>query len=195
MQFDITQDEWRSFAMGFHRFALIEGPMRFVRFSHSGRGRKGKLGRFWMHASDVAALLAQPGTGRHLIDRISDGWAICDDWGDKALMWVMTVPAGARIPVAVGKAHFQPKISEKTRVRQEDSQSWSSWNSDVYWRPSTQSYAGGGLQYIIPVRTTDGEENKGLVALIGPKLETWTVASNPRLFLSPWEAAAGVRRT
>lgn len=195
MQFDITQDELRSFAMGFYRFALIEGPVSFVRFSSSSRGKNGKFGRFWMHAYDVAGLLARPGTGRDLIGRVSDGWAICDDWGDKALMWVMKVPAGTRIPVAVGKAHFQPTISEKTRKHQDDTQSWSNWKSGVYWRTSDQYYAGGGLQYIIPVRTTDGNENRGLTALIGPKFTTATVASNPRLFLSPWEIAAAARRT
>ncbi len=47
--------------------------MRFVRFSHSGRGENGKLGRFWMHAVDIETLLAGPGTGRDLIDCVSDG--------------------------------------------------------------------------------------------------------------------------
>ncbi len=184
MQFDITHEELRSFAMGFYRFSLVEGPMRFVRFSHSGRGENGKLGRFWMHADDIETLLAGPGTGRDLIDRVSDGWAICDDWGDKALMWVMTLPARVRVPAAIGKAHFQPTISKDTLHKQKDRAAWDKSGEKVFWLDRGRSYGGGGLQYVIPVRTTDGAINRSIAALIGPQLATAVVATNPGLFLS-----------
>ncbi|WHQ68591.1 hypothetical protein [Methylorubrum extorquens] len=186
MQFDITHEELRSFAMGFYRFSLVEGPMRFVRFSDSARGEEGKFGRFWMHASDVEALLARLATGRELIDRVSDGWAICDDWGDKACMWVMTLPAKVRIPAAIGKAHFQPTISKDTQRKQKDLAKWNASDEPVYWLVTDRSYAGGGLQYVIPVRATDRQINKDIAALIGPQLATAMVATNPGLFLSGW---------
>ncbi|MCK2056111.1 hypothetical protein [Methylobacterium sp. 37f] len=184
MQFDLTSEEACSFAMGFFRFSLIEVPMRLVRFSHSAAGEAGRLGRFWMHASDIAALLAQPGTGRDLIGRVSDRWAICDDWGDKAVLWTLTIPPVARILAAIGKAHFQPTISPKTLEQQRDRNAWNALSCPVYWLPTGgASYAGGGLQYIVPVRTTDGALNRGIDALIGPPLSTDKVATNLGLFL------------
>ena len=167
--FDISVQEAQSFEGGFFRFTEIAGPIRLVRFSDSGRGEFGKLGRFWLSGSEVAEILSAGPSGKHLVKEVSQRWAVCDDWGDKGLVWRMDVPRGHSVPACWGATKFQPKVSGAEQ--------------DRGGRQTRRSYAGGSIQLIIPVTDTDRRKNDFLVSLISGPTATDKVATAPDRFI------------
>ncbi|MGH1558812.1 hypothetical protein ACRAWD_16195 [Caulobacter segnis] len=111
-----------------------------MRFSDSGRGANGRLGRFWLYGSEVAEILSAGPSGKHLVKEVSQRWAVCDDWGDKGLVWFMDVPRGQAVPACWGATKFQPKVSAATQ--------------DRGGRQTRRSYEGGSIQLVIPVTDT-----------------------------------------
>ena len=114
--FDISVQEAQSFEGGFFRFTEIAGPIRLVRFSDSGRGEFGKLGRFWLYGSEVAEILSAGPSGKHLVKEVSQRWAVCDDWGDKGLVWRMDVPRGHSVPPAGARPSSSPRFRAPSRT-------------------------------------------------------------------------------
>lgn len=167
--FDISVDEAASFDGGLFRFTEIQGPIRLARFSDSGRGAAGRLGRFWFYGSELSELLSSGPSGAALVKEVSQRWAICDDWGDKSLMWWMDVPRGMSVPACWGAAKFQPKVSAATQ--------------DAGGRVTRRSYAGGSLQLIVPVSDTDRRPDPFLASLISGPVTTEKVVTSPKRFL------------
>ncbi len=176
--FDISPEEVRSFEGGFYRFTEIPlslEPIRLVRLSDSRAGKNGYLGRYWFYGSEFAEILATGPSWKSLIKEVSQRWAICDDWGDKANAWFMDIPKGQRVPAAWGRTQFQPKISAKTQ--------------DSGGRRTRHSYAGGSLQIIIPIVDTDHRENPTrppnayLASLVTGPYSTDILAASPKRFL------------
>jgi hypothetical protein len=164
--FDLKGDEMNSFDGRFYRFATITGPIELVRFSDSKVGAAGKFGRFWLYGSEVAEMLQLGTTGLHLIKQVSKRWAICDDWGDKQLVWRMIVPKGMSVPAAWGRAKFQPKVSMNSQGKTVTGPT----GQTTQWRETVRSYAGGSLQLVIPVVDENGRVNPYLAGLIkGPQ--------------------------
>jgi hypothetical protein len=164
--FDLKTDEVNSFDGRFYRFTTIAGPIELVRFSDSKGGSAGRFGRFWLYGSEVAEMQHSGATGLHLIKQVSKRWAICDDWGDKQLVWRMLVPRGMSVPAAWGRAKFQPKVSMKAQGRTITAPN----GQATQWRETVRSYAGGSLQLIIPVVDENGRVNPYLAGLIrGPQ--------------------------
>src|SRR5262245_7352316 len=108
MTFHITDEEIRSFEAGFYRPTTIKGPITLARFSDSGKGDRGRYGRFWLYGDYVRELIAAGHSSLSVIKQISQQWAICDDWGDKGLLTLMDVPPNVTVPAIFGKAKFQP---------------------------------------------------------------------------------------
>ena len=164
--FDLKSAEVASFDGSFYRYTTIPGPIELVRFSDSKVGEAGKYGRFWLYGSEVAEMLEAGRGGGQLIKQISKRWAICDDWGDKRLLWKMVIPRGMAVPAAWGRAKYQPKVSVAAQGR-----SIAGANGQTtQWRETVRSYAGGSLQLIIPVTDENGIINRMLAALIrGPQ--------------------------
>jgi hypothetical protein len=183
--FDVTREEVRSFDGQFYRFTTISGPIRLIRFSDSGRGAQGRLGRYWLYGSELVDILRMAPSIHALVKEISQRWAICDDWGDKRLMWWMDVPAGQAVPAAWGRAKFQPKVSETAQGTTRTATD----GTRVTWRETCRSYPGGSLQLLIPVVDTDQRVNAFLASLVRGPVSTDTVAASPRRFL----ATGGVR--
>lgn len=167
--FDLTTEEVASFDGKLYRFTEIEGPIRLVRFSDSGRGANGRLGRFWLYGAELSEMLSAGPSGKALVKEISQRWAICDDWGDKGLLWFMDVPRGQSVPAAWGAAKFQPKVSAKTQ--------------SSGGRQTRHSYEGGSLQLIVPVTDTDRRVNVFLESLINGPEATDKVATKPKRFI------------
>jgi hypothetical protein len=148
MHFDLTDQEAASF-LAFKRFTTLEGPLRLVRFTDSGRGHeagRGTLDRrtgiyrgYWMYAEDVAELLddaSGPGPyGLATIRRVSERWAICDDWGDLQRAWVLDVHAGETVDGWFGAAKFQPRTSIGAERSGEPA--------------AANSYGGGAVQFVL----------------------------------------------
>lgn len=168
--FDLSREEVASFDGKFYRFTEIEGPIRLVRFSDSGRGERGKFGRFWLYGSEVAEILQAGPDGFRLVKEISQRWAICDDWGDKQLAWVMNVPPRQAVPAIWGRAKAQPKVSVK--------------GQEAGGRQTVRSYAGGSLQLIVPVTDENGAIDLQLASLIRGPESTLKIASAPNRFLT-----------
>jgi hypothetical protein len=156
--FDISVQEAQSFEGGFFRFTTIAGPIRLVRFSDSGRGVNGRLGRFWLYGSEVAEILSAGPSGKHLVKEVSQRWAVCDDWGDKGLVWFMDVPRGQAVPACWGATKFQPKVSAVAQ--------------DKGWRQTRRSYAGGSIQLVIPVIDTGRNPDPWLLSMISGPIPT-----------------------
>jgi hypothetical protein len=171
MEFDITQDEVRSFENGFYRFTLIKGPITLARFSDSGRGDRGRYGRFWLYGDYVQELVDADLSYMPLIKQISQQWAICDDWGDKGFLSLMDIPAGSAVNAAWGRTKFQPKVFDTAK------------------RPTTHSYEGGALQLIIPVVDTDRRADKILSDLIKRKFLTSELVNKSVRVENPWVTA------
>ncbi len=174
MGFDLKAEEVKSFEGQFYRFTQINGPITLVRFSHSGSGERGRLGRFWLYGDEVKEILVAGLGGLRTIKEISQRWAICDDWGDKMLMSLMDIPPGEEIPAAWGRTAFQPKVKQASV------------------RPTGRSYAGGSLQLIIPIIDTNMPPvvDRRISGLITRRLQTATVVSNPPKYLeNPWVTA------
>jgi hypothetical protein len=172
MSFDITQDEIRSFLNGFYRPTHINGPNTLARFSDSGRGDRGRYGRFWLYGDYVRELLGAGHSYLSLIKQISQQWAICDDWGDRGLLTLMDIPLGVSVPAMWGSSKFQPKVFDQSK------------------RSTAHSYEGGGLQLIIPVVDTDGQINRMIAGLIQRKLSTSMLVTNPSMLIeNPWVTA------
>ena len=122
--FDLDEQEERSF-LSVVRHTVLEGRLQLVRFTGSTRGHEAAYGTldektglhksFWMYASEVAELLGQLSRsgpfGVKAIREVSRRWAICDDWGDLARSWIMTIPGSETLNAYFGFAKFQPTIS------------------------------------------------------------------------------------
>jgi hypothetical protein len=171
MTFDITQDEVRSFENGFYRFTTIKGPITLARLSDSGRGDRGRYGRFWLYGDYVQELADADLSYMSLIKQISQQWAICDDWGDKGLLSLMDIPAGSAVQAAWGRTKFQPKVFDPST------------------RSTTHSYEGGALQLIIPVVDTDRRIDKILSDLIKRKYLTSALVNKSICVENPWVTA------
>ncbi len=169
--FDISIQEAQSFEGGFFRFTTIAGPIRLVRFSDSGRGANGRFGRFWLYGSEVAEILAVGPSGKHLVKEVSQRWAVCDDWGDKGLVWFMDVPRGQAVPACWGATKFQPKVSAAEQ--------------DRGGRVTRRSYAGGSIQLVIPVTDTARNPDPWLGSLIsGPVASDKLVTAADRYLIA-----------
>ena len=172
MTFDITPQEVDSFEGRFYRPIAISGPITLARFSDSGRGDRGRYGRFWLYGDYVAELAGLGGSAFALLKEIAQRWAICDDWGDKKLLTLMDVPPGRSVPAMVGKAKFQPKVSP------------------TGGRATRRSYEGGALQLVIPVVDTDRNLDPTLALLVTRKTTTVQLLGNPaRCLENPWVTA------
>lgn len=170
--FDITLDEVNSFEGKFYRPTWINGPITLMRFSDSGRGEQGRLGRFWMYGDYVHDLLDSGGhSALRLIGDISKAWAICDDWGDKQLLTLMDVSPTASVPAMWGRAKFQPKVSSRGQ------------------RDTNRSYEGGALQLVIPVIDTNRQPNLGVIGMITRRLSTSDLLRPGLRLENPWVTA------
>jgi hypothetical protein len=134
--FDLTKEEERSFLVVV-RHTVLEGPLKLVRFSDSGRersGKSGRYGRYWMYGSEVKEAMAA-NQGKRLIREISKRWAVSDDWGDLELTWLMDIPRGRSLNAYWGFAKFQPKISVK--------------GQNDLGKATKRSYEGGSIQLVV----------------------------------------------
>jgi hypothetical protein len=171
MTFHTTQDEIHSFEADFYRFTEIKGPITLARFSDSGRGDRGRYGRFWLYGDYVQELADKDPSYMSLLKQISQQWAICDDWGDKGLLSLMDIPAGRPVPAMWGRTKFQPKVF------------------DPATRQTTHSYEGGALQLIIPVLDTSRNIDKLIADLITRKLHTSDLVNKSMRLENPWVTA------
>jgi hypothetical protein len=167
--FDISVQEARSFEGGFFRFTEITGPIRLVRFSDSGRGAAGRFGRFWLYGSEVSEILSAGPSGKRLVKEVSQRWAVCDDWGDKGLVWLMDVPSHHAVQACWGATKFQPKVSGAEQ--------------DRGGRQTRRSYAGGSIQLIIPVTDNERQANPFLLSLIKGPIPTDKVVTAPERYI------------
>lgn len=149
--FDLGEQEERSF-LSVVRHTVLEGPIKLVRFSDSGRGMSGAYGKYWMYGSEIKEAMTA-NQGKRLVREISRRWAVSDDWGDLELAWLMSIPPGKTLNAYWGFAKFQPKISISGQQK--------------LGKSTQKSYEGGSIQLVINLGVEEMSWIKGPYRTVG----------------------------